>query len=95
MRRLTSLLIVPECSTPGCHNSGDHHTMVKCRACGHWFCEAHLVTVTGEPGARVAQVPTIKLVDAGARDLTYYLGYCMGCLDTQAARSAVDSNWLR
>jgi hypothetical protein len=54
-----------------------------------------LVTTTSEPGARIAQVPTIKLVDIGAQDLTYYQGYCAECLDIQAARSAVDSSWLR
>jgi hypothetical protein len=105
MRRSTSLLIVPECSAPGCHHSGDQSTMVKCRACGCWFCEAHLVTAaratrattttTGEPGARVTQVPTIKLMDTGARGLTYYLGYCAGCLEARIARTAADSTWLR
>jgi len=83
--------------------------MVKCRGCGHWFCEAHLATApstapetenaTSEPGARIAQVPTIKLVNTGAHDLSYYLGYCPACLvaqlGAQAARSPVDSHWLR
>jgi hypothetical protein len=94
MKRPTPLIIAPECALPGCHHSGDHHTMVKCRSCGLWYCEAHVIP-TEASGTRISQVPTVRLIDTGAHGLSYYLGYCMACLDAQAARQAVDSTWLR
>lgn len=73
--------------------------MVKCRACGQWFCEAHLVITTSdtpsERSERIAHVPTIRLRGVGAYDLTYYVGYCAHCLETPAARPENDSSWLR
>lgn len=107
MKHVTPQFIAPECSAPGCHRSGAPHTMVKCRACGKWFCEGHLVitnnTTTSNPTSdtlterseRIAHAPTIKLRGAGAYDLTYYVGYCATCLDTPAARPENDSTWLR
>lgn len=86
------MLIAPECSAPGCHHSGDHHTMVKCCVCGQWYCEEHLASDATE---RSERVPTIRLMDTGAHGLTYYLGYCMDCVGKQAARPAVNSSWLR
>lgn len=85
--------------------------MVKCRACGKWFCEEHLVIATStatsgptsdtisdtptERSVRIAHVPTIRLRGAGAYDLTYYVGCCATCLDTPAARPENNSSWLR
>jgi hypothetical protein len=103
MKQTAPQLIAPECSAPGCHRAGDHHTMVKCGACGLWYCEAHLAfpldvatpDATSEPNARVTQIPTIKLSDASAHGVTYYVGYCASCLEAPAARMANDSKWLR
>jgi hypothetical protein len=103
MKEATPQIIAPECSAPGCHRAGDHYTMVKCGACGHWYCEDHLVftldlaapDMISEPTTRIAQVPTIKLTDASAHGLTYYVGYCASCLEASTARAANDSTWLR
>lgn len=103
IKQMTAQLIAPECSAPGCHRAGDHHTMVKCSTCGHWYCEDHLAvtldsappSVGNEPAARIAEVPTIKLLDASARGPTYFVGYCANCLQTAVARTTNDSRWLR
>lgn len=95
MNHITSHLITPECSVPGCHRSGDHHTMVKCRGCGRWYCESHVASAASELNLRGAAVPTIKLIETGAQGLSYYLGYCAACLTPPAERPANNSSWLR
>jgi len=55
-------------------------------------------TAEGSVGERLADIPTVKLVDTGLRGLTYYLGYCQACRvrrDQSAGRRPVDSSWLR
>lgn len=99
MRQTAPLLIVPECSAPKCHHSGDHYTMIKCRSCGAWYCEEHMEAPDrgsrSGPGARVTGAPTVRRVDLGREGLAYNLGYCAACLDAAIARSPVDSSWLR
>lgn len=95
MRQTAPLLIVPECSAPKCHHTGDQHAMIKCNACGDWYCEDHIEAAEGAPRERIAQVPTIKLVDTGWGRLAYNLGYCAGCRDKLHSRPPVDSTWLR
>jgi hypothetical protein len=103
LKQTTPQLIAPECSAPGCHRAGDRYTMVKCSACGQWYCDAHLAFTLdgsapdepGEPTVRIAQVPTIKLTDASPNGPTYYVGYCASCLAAPAARATNDSSWLR
>ena len=91
MRKPWPLLIAPECFVPGCHQNGDQGLMIKCRGCGHWFCEEHIEPLganapdeTAEASAseRLASVPTVKtvkLVGPGLDGLTYYLGECQAC----------------
>ena len=81
------LLIAPECHASGCHHGGDQYTMVKCRACGHWFCPEHLLS---DDGAR-----SVTLVDSGMRGLSYYQGHCAACRERLLARTPVNSTWLR
>lgn len=110
MRKTAPKLIAPECSAPGCHRTGDQVLMIKCHDCGHWFCEEHIEPLAADAadaaegtaersvGERLADVPTVKLVDTGLRGLTYYLGYCQACRvrrDQSAGRRPVDSSWLR
>ncbi len=94
MKQTAPLLIAPECSAPNCYRDGEQYMMIKCRSCGHWFCEEHLEGAEDSQSQR-AQVPTVKLVETGVRGLTYYLGYCSTCRDTHATRSPIDSTWLR
>ena len=106
MRKTAPLFIAPECSAPGCHHNGDQYLMVKCRGCGHWFCEEHIEptepvetdgTTEGDGSLteRISNVPTVKRVDTGLQGLAYYLGYCRTCREQQAQRRPVDSSWLR
>jgi len=72
--------------------------MIKCRGCGHWFCEEHIEpngTAEESASERLASVPTVKFVDTGVSGLTYYLGYCRACREKQSERRPVDSSWLR
>jgi hypothetical protein len=97
MKQAEPLLIAPECSAPGCHHDGDAYMMIKCHLCDRWFCEEHFEATeeNGNRSQRITSVPTVKLVNTGLNDLTYYLGSCMACRAKQAGRRPVDSSWLR
>jgi hypothetical protein len=95
MKQVAPFLIAPECAASGCQHDGDQYTMIKCRSCGHWFCEEHIVTAAGSQSQRLARIPTVKLVDTGLQGLAYYLGCCTACRDAQPVRRPVDSSWLR
>jgi hypothetical protein len=95
MKQAAPLLIAPECSAQGCHHDGDQFRMIKCRSCGHWFCEEHIVAAEGNQSQRVTRSPTVKLVDTGLHGLAYYLGCCVACREQQPERRPVDSSWLR
>jgi hypothetical protein len=90
MTRTTPMLIAPECHAAGCHHDGDQYLMVKCRACGHWFCPEHIASNNSQRD--------IILVDSGLRGLSYYLGRCVACQQSEQqapVRQRVDSSWLR
>lgn len=95
MRKTAPMLIAPECSAPKCHHDVDQSMMIKCRSCGQWFCEDHIVPAEDRPGERATQVPTVKLVGTGWQGVTYYLGYCATCYQERLARQPVNSSWLR
>ena len=65
------ILLTPECEAPGCHVAGDQYTMVRCEACGSWFCPNHIVKEEG-----------VKLVHTSPRilrGLAFYQGICSAC----------------
>ena len=58
-------LITPECEAPGCSVAGDQYTMVRCHACGGWFCSEHIaaqegVTLVPLPPACCGAWPTMR-----------------------------------
>jgi hypothetical protein len=65
------LLITPECEAPGCNITGDQYTMVRCQACGAWFCPEH---IDAAAGARL-----VRLGRSALRDVAYYEGICVPC----------------
>lgn len=88
MRKTAPAVIAPECHADGCHHDGDQYTMVKCRACDHWFCTEHLDSQD--------TIRRIAIMETGLPGLNYYLGLCATCRDQHAPqRRRVDSSWLR
>jgi hypothetical protein len=78
MSRRPPILITPECGSHGCSITGDQYTMVRCRACGHWFCAEHT--------ALEESVDLKRSGDAQGTTVAYYLGLCQACY---AARATV------
>jgi hypothetical protein len=65
------LLITPECNAPGCNVAGDQYTMVRCHACGAWFCPDHI--------AADQEVTLIRPARRALSGLAYYQGLCTPC----------------
>ena len=64
-------LITPECEALGCSVAGDQYTMVRCHACGGWFCSEHIAAQEG--------VTLVPLAPRVLRGLAYYEGTCLAC----------------
>ena len=76
MSARSPLLITPECGSSGCSATGDQYTMVRCRACGHWYCAEHT--------ALEVRVELTRSGDAQGASVAYYLGLCRACYDARA-----------
>jgi hypothetical protein len=70
-RPMNPTLISPECAMLGCTAEGDQYMMVRCRACGGWFCQDHIQVDEG------VRVQTVHLSRVG--NLAYYAGICVRC----------------
>jgi hypothetical protein len=74
----TPTLITPECAMPGCSEDGDQFTMVRCRACGAWYCPDH---IQQDAGVRMLPLQSAQVAKSGS--LSHYVGLCVRCHQAQ------------